>query len=149
MKQVFRFVSVSTRGSCPNCVRGSARENSIPTEKRFASEQCLNSVYNLPTVIFRNRPLYSTTLRHGNQSRGEVSRAEENSEIRYELGDCTSRLESVHYGHEKVQDQDVRGQVLNLCDCITTVDCFRTEPPGMVFYQFVEPSSYKLTVVGN
>ena len=40
-------------------------------------------------------------------------------------------------------------QVLNLCDCIATVDRFCTEPPGMVFYQFVHPSSYQFTVVGN
>jgi len=93
--------------------------------------------------------LDSTALCQRNQSGREVSCAEENSEIRYELRDCTSRLESVHYGHAKVQDQDVWCQLLNFRDCIATVDCFCTEPSDMVFYQFVQPRSYKLAVIGN
>ena len=91
----------------------------------------------------------STALRHGNQSRREVSCTEEDGEFRRELSDCVGRLESIHYGHAKVQDQDVWCQLLNFRDCITTVDCFCTEPSDMVFYQFVQPRSYKLTVIGN
>ena len=88
-------------------------------------------------------------LRHGNQSRREVSCTEEDGEIRHELGDCASRLESVHYGHAKVEDKDVWYLLLNFRNCITTVDCFCTDSPHMIFYQFVQPSSYKLTVIGN
>lgn len=105
------------------------------------SEQCLNPADNLTTVEFRNRALYSAPLCHGNQRRRKIRRTEEDGEIRDELNDCAGGLQSVHYGHAKIQDEDVWRYLLNFGDCITTVECFRTNPPEMFFNQFAQSGS--------
>ena len=123
MKQVFRFVpfrhAVHARTAC-----AAPQEKIQFPQKRFAPEQCLNSVYNLRTVIFRKPSTCIPQRCAGETSnRRLVGSAEENSEIRNELRDCTSRLESNHYGHEKVQDPGCPGPgVGHFSDCITTVD---------------------------
>jgi len=113
----------------------------IPAEERFVSEQCLNPADNLKTVEFRNRALYSAAFRHGNQRRRDLGRTEEDGEMRHELIDCAGGLQSVHYRHAKIQDEDVWRCLLNFCDCITTVECFRTDPPGVFFNQLAQSRS--------
>ena len=86
-------------------------------------------------------PCIPQLLCHGNQRRREIKRTEEDGEVRHELIDCAGRLKSVHYGHAKAQDKDVWGSLLNFRDGITTVERFRTDPPGMFFNQSAQRRS--------
>ena len=55
----------------------------------------------------------------------------------------------MHYRHAKAQNEYVSDVLLNFLNCITPVECFRTDPPGMFFNQFAQRRAQRLAVIRN